>query len=499
MHATCSSTVVAMNIERKRLLLEELESLEKAICLRFKRNFDLLHAAGIENPDSILEHKKRRPQRQNLLQRHELKFFVDQYLTNVERVSSLLQPALLSEVAELQDPKMKFSWLETRLRAVELTYKPDETASSVGQVYRPFLAASSQSIKLRKGKKLVRSLDFLSTATVHLETTLGNSGSSEAYGSVLDLKLFYDSYKLLLGLNLSYLEYLRLFASPAYVSHQADYVRYQNGLLEYLKSQYRVAYPLKPEPHLSAEVAKPELDLFCVACDKLFSKDSVYQGHLQGKKHQKNVKNMKNIDSKPSKVSLGSQITQYASLLEPILENTIRNLERKAGMSEREKILDAIAADGNESDYTNYSSSENEGDDGDAEDDDDDDLLGKNLPLGTDGTPIPLWLYKLQGLHKQYRCEICGNAVFKGRLQFAKHFGLTKHIHGLLSLGVSELKISLFGGISEISGAKDLWNELKKDNGSDPESKLDDEEVEDDEGNVMSRKDYVELKKQGLL
>lgn len=496
MHATSSSSLVAMNIERKRLLLEELESLEKGICLRFKRNFDLLGAAGIENPDTILEHKKRRPQRQNLLQRHELKFFVDQYQTNVNRVLNLLPSSLLSEVAELQDPQMKFAWLETRLRAVELTYRPDETASSVGQIYRPFLAASSESIKVRKGRKLVRSLDFLSTSTVHLETTLGTSASSQAYGSVLDLKLFYDSYKLLLGLDLSYLEYLRLFASPAYTSHHADYVRYQNGLLEYLKTQFKVAYPLKEEPQLSAEVARPELDLFCVACDKLFSKESVFQGHLQGKKHQKNVKN---LDLQQPKISLRSLIKQYASILEPILENTIRDLERKAGMSEREKILDAIAADGNESDYTNYSSSENESDVADADEDDDDDLLGKNLPLGTDGTPIPLWLYKLQGLHKQYRCEVCGNAVFKGRLQFAKHFSLAKHIHGLVSLGVSELKISLFGGISEISGAKELWNELKKENGINPESKLDDEEVEDDEGNVMSRKDYVELKKQGLL
>jgi splicing factor 3A subunit 3 len=46
----------------------------------------------------------------------------------------------------------------------------------------------------------------------------------------------------------------------------------------------------------------------------------------------------------------------------------------------------------------------------------------KNLPMGWDGKPIPYWLYKLHGLGKEFKCEICGGASYWGRRAFEKHF-----------------------------------------------------------------------------
>ena len=45
-----------------------------------------------------------------------------------------------------------------------------------------------------------------------------------------------------------------------------------------------------------------------------------------------------------------------------------------------------------------------------------------NLPLGWDGKPIPLWLFKQYGLGIKYPCEICGNYVYMGRQAFEQHF-----------------------------------------------------------------------------
>ena len=57
--------------------------------------------------------------------------------------------------------------------------------------------------------------------------------------------------------------------------------------------------------------------------------------------------------------------------------------------------------------------------------DDDEDRVKynpKNLPMGWDGKPIPYWLFKLHGLGKEFKCEICGGASYWGRRAFEKHF-----------------------------------------------------------------------------
>lgn len=57
----------------------------------------------------------------------------------------------------------------------------------------------------------------------------------------------------------------------------------------------------------------------------------------------------------------------------------------------------------------------------------------------------------------------------------------------------------LFKSIIHIEEAIELWNRIKREKrikAGEAENAI---EVEDDQGNVMSEKDYLDLKKQGLL
>merc|ERR1711991_1160907 len=60
----------------------------------------------------------------------------------------------------------------------------------------------------------------------------------------------------------------------------------------------------------------------------------------------------------------------------------------------------------------------------------------KGLPLGWDGKPIPYWLYRLHGLSKSYKCEICGNHTYWGHRDFDNHFQEARHVHGMKCLKI---------------------------------------------------------------
>ncbi len=120
----------------------------------------------------------------------------------------------------------------------------------------------------------------------------------------------------------------------------------------------------------------------------------------------------------------------------------------------------------------------------------------RGLPLDFDGKPIPLWLYKLHGLGVEYTCEICGNYVYKGRRAYEKHFQDARHANAMRILGIPNTKH--FHEINKIDDARALYEKLKgiiKDQGYDANEK---EEFEDAQGNVFSRKEYLDLKRQGL-
>lgn len=120
-----------------------------------------------------------------------------------------------------------------------------------------------------------------------------------------------------------------------------------------------------------------------------------------------------------------------------------------------------------------------------------------NLPLGWDGKPIPFWLYKLHGLGIEYKCEICGNFSYWGRRAFDKHFQEWRHAHGMRCLGIPNTKH--FHDITLIEDALALHNKIKHSLKTEQYNSAQDEEFEDSEGNVLNRRTYEDLARQGLL
>jgi splicing factor 3A subunit 3 len=82
-----------------------------------------------------------------------------------------------------------------------------------------------------------------------------------------------------------------------------------------------------------------------------------------------------------------------------------------------------------------------------------------NLPLGWDGKPMPFWLYKLNGLGIEYKCEICGNYSYWGRRNFERHFNEWRHAYGMRCLKIPNT--SHFKEITKIEDAVNLYAKLK--------------------------------------
>eukprot|EP01135_Chromosphaera_perkinsii_P006934 Nk52_evm22s628 gene=Nk52_evmTU22s628 len=257
--------------------------------------------------------------------------------------------------------------------------------------------------------------------------------------------------------------------------------------------------------------------IFCEACNKNFTKQSVFDAHLGGKKHKRNAaslaaapvvanggkrknqsKNKSNqteekkegeVMSEDEKRALEIAITEgkILSLLELVEEQrsaTIVNVERKQARTAEE--LENELADNEivvESD----------------EDDEEEKPIynPKNLPLGWDGKPIPYWLYKLHGLNQDFTCEICGNETYRGPKAFRKHFKEWRHSHGMRCLNIPNT--SHFQSITSIDQAKQLWEKLKNEKKTYQFVADVDEEYEDSQGNIVSKKVYNDLKRQGLL
>lgn len=506
-----------MALELQRLALEEIEALEAAAAQRFRKNPALGQLAHIEPLDALLQTTKKRPHKETLLQQHELKYFGEQVQRDCLRAQAAFGGSVLTdEAGVLNDPSMKFGEFERQLAKLAAKHA-DKThqgananagasVASFSALYSIYLSAPDDAVKGNKYKRR----HLLSAGAAHLsELVAAAFNEVEMYGRFLDLSLYYEMYKLAVLSHDTYGEYLRGIKAFPNSRITDAYVKYLESLLQYLSRFYQNAHPLDPLPSLEQETSplptqqdgepNEKGEVFCKACDKLFSKETVYKGHLDGKKHKKNVAAAASGSSQqlkgPSAKQLETQVKILLQALDSELSATIEDQERRSGLSDREKMLEALAVEGEESDFTGAESDSND----EQEDDNDDEFYSKDLPIGTDGIPIPLWLYKLQGLHRTYLCEICGNAIYKGRQQYTKHFSQAKHIHGLSCLGIPEEDVWSFSHISTLEEAQALWNKIRRSRIESQQDVDNTVEVEDDEGNVMSHKDYVELKKQGLL
>ncbi|KAK5162905.1 Pre-mRNA-splicing factor sap61 [Saxophila tyrrhenica] len=258
--------------------------------------------------------------------------------------------------------------------------------------------------------------------------------------------------------------------------------------------------------------------IWCADCEKEFKNDNVYKAHLTGKKHIKNVEarkkqaasgdvDMENGTAAPHTSTTSTsrlkekaiaerehRIRRLANVMKTEREDTRVNVERKAGMTDRERQqeLAALYAEDTAMAGTTKADGENSDDEGEEKV-----YNPLKLPLAWDGKPIPFWLYKLHGLGVEFPCEICGNYVYMGRRAFEKHFSEARHVHGLKCLGI--MQTSLFREITKIEEAQRLWEKIQRDRQQGEQKKEDVVEMEDSAGNVMPLKVYNDLSKQGLL
>lgn len=526
-------------IELQRSRLEEIDVIRQATFKRFRKNPEII-PQGVREKDDILSIKATRPHKETILQKHEVSQFKDRYDYHVKSITTLNRDLVKESLDKITDNNKDFKQFDSLFESI--SRQPSDSLNSqhedLGSIYSMYSSSPISEVQAtKKGKFKVKRKFILSEEAIRRLNVDTLFSPEEAFGKNLDLRALHEQYVRLIGKKVSYIEYLRSFHSPTFVefpsANRNDYEQYIRSLWDYIDGFFKRANPLNDmnsmqkaiEEKFKAEtvVEEPEKkdgnpnengEVYCKACDKVFNKESVYKGHLEGKKHKKNIKRMEEQEQ-PSKLLESQEIEkntgndlryiefkiQYlAELLKETIEDTINNVERQEAMTEREKIIELNEIAGDESEYTTANSEPSEDSDNQGSDDEDEDReMFKQLPTGIDGAPIPFWLYKLQGLHHTYNCEICGNLEYKGRVAFEKHFGSPKHQQGLKFLGIDSQHMKLFANITNINEALELWDAIKKQERSQVGEVQDSIEVEDNEGNVMSESDYIELKKQGII
>lgn len=538
-------------METQRSRYEELEIIEDAISDRLMRNPDTLY-----NPSSthnVLPNPvEKRPLKEILLQQHEIEHFLEKY-KKICRDIKIFEPTLKDEVKIIKNSTKNFEYFKTAYDEI----MNDNDESAVPSVANQYVMGSGDDITLPKSI-----LSKYSNGIVKINSIFS---VDEQYGQYLDLLKFYESWLNLITENKvdatniveipKYVEYISLITkfdkipkeTREQINTNSEYSKYVSNLSEYLRSFYEKTNILQ-SPNKSYLKIKSDFDSIiwpkrkqelttagltsdssfkCLVCDKAFSKETVYKGHLASKKHIKKMEKIRdgNIDNNAGTSEIISNeylkfnhdillneylITSYAALLDSVIKDTRLNIQRRNALTNKERFYENLNFSkiyDSEAFPKHLGANEKENDteiDKQCDQEDDDEVYNPmNLPLDVDGKPIPFWLWKLQGLDHEYTCEICGNFKYHGRNIFERHFKEQRHIYGLQCLGIPQTKemVQLFKDVIKINDAIKLWGKFKMEirNRSLKNEKDNIVEVEDDEGNVMTQKVYTDLQRQGLL
>jgi splicing factor 3A subunit 3 len=513
-----------MLLEEQRQIHEDLERLEDA-------SADLL----LEDPPHVSESTRlvalrllTHQIRDRLARDHDIARFLEQIESQSNRLLNIYQDvdsAKEDEVRNLTlgDPMESFMKEIANIKDFHRRY-PNEPVENLEKAYKKRLPEDRA--------HSVAAIDSMFTG-------------EEGFGRFFDLTTLHEQYLNLPvhqhARRLTYLQYLDIFDAftppqnniPREQKKSEYYFQYLKALQDYLESFMRRTKPLENLDKLFANFdkefeelwAKDEVPgweknapaatngeaegegIWCTACKKGFSKETVYEAHLTGKKHKKAVKESEGATNGATTTTNGAssdiqrfkeravaerefRIKKLAAAMQTERGDTKVNVERKQGMTERERQqeLEQLYSETPEA--------------GSKEDDDDSEGEDKiynplKLPLAWDGKPIPFWLYKLHGLGVEFPCEICGNFVYMGRRAFDKHFNEPRHIHGLKCLGITNT--SLFREITSIQEAESLWKQIQKNKKKEKTQADNVVEMEDNEGNVMPEKVYKDLAAAGML
>ncbi|KAL7625854.1 Pre-mRNA-splicing factor sap61 [Parahypoxylon ruwenzoriense] len=509
-----------MLLEEQRFLHEDLERLEQGIADRIG-----------DEPKHI---------RDRLARDHQIAQFLDRISSQSTKLLSIYRDADGSRSREIQqigsgDPMEEFYKQISDIKRFHAKY-PNEPVENLERAYRP-----------KKGPDTESQPSIVDTMFT----------GEEAFGRFFDLHTCHELYlNLPNAKRLSYLQYLDSFdnfnagAGGLKRSEKMtdQYFKYVGQLALDLETFMRKTRPLENVDKVIADFDKEfevaweddeilefkneELNakssgvakqtstteaVWCDDCEKEFKNENVYKGHLSGKKHiraaAERAQRLRDTSEETDRTINGTgksetsthrlkeraiaerefRVKRLASAMSTERSDTRVNVERKQGMTERERQQELE----NLFNATATASQAKDTEDGDDNDDEDKIYNPLKLPLAWDGKPIPFWLYKLHGLGVEFPCEICGNFVYMGRRAFDKHFNEARHIYGLKCLGITNT--SLFRDIIGIDEALRLWEKIQKDKRKDKVDESSVVQMEDAEGNVMPEKVYYDLQKQGLL
>lgn len=511
-----------MLLDEQRQVHEELERLEDAIAEHLLE--DLPHVRNSPSHFYVYPSNRLQQIRGRLARDHDIARFLEQLETQSSRLLAIYEDVDGKKDEELRnlthgDPMESFMKEIGNIKTFHARY-PNEPVENLEKAY-----------KKRSPEDYAQSIAVIDSMFT----------GEEGFGRFFDLTTLHEQY-LNLSIHqhvrrLSYLQYLDLFDAFGEVHREKKksepYFQYLKALQEYLEGFMRRTKPLENLDKLFASFDKQfeeawEKDqipgwektvpasastsgdasgegIWCAVCQKGFAKETVFEAHLTGKKHKKALEASQNNTAPAQPNGATSDIQRFkeravaerefkikklAAAMQTERGDTKVNVERKQGMTERERQQELEQL---------YSEQPAEGTKDEDEESDGEDKIHNplKLPLAWDGKPIPYWLYKLHGLGVEFPCEICGNFVYMGRRAFDKHFNEPLHIHGLKCLGITNT--SLFREITSIQEAESLWKKIQKDKKREKTAVENVVEMEDTEGNVMPEKVYRDLLAAGML
>jgi len=460
---------------------------------------------------------------------HRLKLLLDQYMEGTNKLKEFYEDKdglRKEEIASISGPN-EFAEFYFRLKGIKDFHKkhPNEISVPLSVEFEEL-----NSLRENPSDEMNNMVDFT---------------DEEGYGRYLDLHECYERYVNLKGVEkVDYITYLSIFDHLFDIPKDrknSEYRKYVDTLLEYLHSYYLRIKPLHdinnemdtvrndfinqweegtfpgwPKDTSSALAnVGAHLDLYAfssweelasLGLDRLKSALMALGLKCGGTLEERaqrlfSTKGKTSLDpsllakGKPGKINrtkeqerqkelamLEAQVYKFCELLAEQRLATKDNVQRRQARTEGER-------DDSENEASATESEEEQGEDIP--------YNPKNLPLGWDGKPIPYWLYKLHGLNISYNCEICGNFTYKGPKAFQRHFAEWRHAHGMRCLGIPNT--AHFANVTQIEDALALWEKLKTMKHDERWQPENEEEFEDSQGNVVTKKTYEDLKRQGLL
>lgn len=344
----------------------------------------------------------------------------------------------------------------------------------------------------KRSKKHVLTID-------NNDPSLAKFSGLENYGKYLDFSNLYNEFINNSFSQISFIEFVESIMKKeifSLIPNNNQGNKFIDQLYEYIKGFIERSMPffdlgskLEQYKQMFSAEYKGDMEIrpyFCRYCNKQTLNEEEYQKHLGYASHKRNLKKGLEVKAK-NDYNRNFHCFCIKQLFDDILDDKIKDTYENT--ERRSNLTSAVIIAEHEADAPIvFSESDSE--------DDAQFYNPKGLPLGWDGKPIPMWLYKLHGLSVEYKCEICGNRSYWGRASFDAHFFEQKHINSLRQLGIPATKH--FNGITKISDATELLARIKEDLKKELWQKGM-EEIETLDGGVMSKSMFDDLVRQGLL